>query len=77
MLKDEIEKDQLKKPRNWPESTRVNMPNPWPRSWDQNNSIKNKLKQIIKPGFQFNLVLKDEVAKKLIKKEHKKMTRVN
>ena len=31
----------------------------------------------MKPGSQFNLVLKDEVEKKLIKKEHKKMTQVN
>jgi hypothetical protein len=32
--------------------TRVNMLNPWHKSWDEDNQIKIKSKQIMKPNFQ-------------------------
>jgi len=41
MLKDKIEKKhQLKK---WLELGQDNLPNLWPRSWDQDNPLENKL----------------------------------
>ena len=46
MLNGEIKKNQLQK------NTQVNQSNLWPGSWDQDNYIKYKLKQIIKPNSQ-------------------------
>jgi len=49
MLKNKIEKKINKKIFV---STRVNLPHSWLESWDQDNSIKSKSKQIMKPNSQ-------------------------
>ena len=49
MLKDEIEKQSMNNRTKIP--TRVTLQNPRPELWDQNNPIKNKSKQIMKPKF--------------------------
>jgi hypothetical protein len=48
----ELKKNQLKKDLKKLESTEVNLSNPWPGSWKQDNQIKNKLKQIMKSNSQ-------------------------
>ena len=45
MLNDRTEENQLRK---LPSQLGVNLSNPRPGSWDYNNPIENKLKQIIK-----------------------------
>jgi len=52
MLKYGTEKNQLKKDLKKLEPTEVNLSNPWPGSWEQDNQIKNKLKQIMKSNSQ-------------------------
>jgi hypothetical protein len=53
VLKDEIEKNQLKKEhKKILELASVNPLNSWPKLLDENNLIKNKSKQTIKPNFQ-------------------------
>jgi len=51
MLKDEIEKKNLKKDtKKTPESTRANQPNSWFKSWSRDNLIEknwNKLGNLI------------------------------
>jgi hypothetical protein len=44
MLKGKNEKNQLKHYKKWYESTRVNLPNQWHKSWDWDNLVENKLK---------------------------------
>jgi hypothetical protein len=39
-------------------------------SWDQNNLIKSKSKQIMKLNFQFNTILNDKIREKSIKKKN-------
>jgi hypothetical protein len=48
------------------------MSNSQPELRDQENCLKSKLKQIIKPNSTINPMLKNEVEKKWIKKGHKK-----
>jgi hypothetical protein len=45
-LNDEIRKNSILKKIiiEWSKSTRVNLQNPWPRSWGYDNFIENKLK---------------------------------
>jgi len=51
MLNDDIKKNQLKKePKHKPGSTRVNLSQL--ESWEQDNSIQSKSKQIIKLNYQ-------------------------
>jgi hypothetical protein len=38
-------------------------------SWDQNNLIKSKSKQIMKLNFQFNTILNDKIRENSIKKK--------
>jgi isochorismate hydrolase len=47
MLKNEIKKNQLKN-KTWPELTQANSPNPQLNSWNYDNFIKSKSKQIMK-----------------------------
>jgi hypothetical protein len=59
----------LKKDKNILESTRLNLQNSQPKSWDQDNLIKNKYKNNYKAQFPPNLLLKDEIKKIPIKKK--------
>jgi len=54
MLKDviEIEKSIKKRKRKQLKLTRINSSNSWPVSWDDDNFIENKLKQIMNSNSQ-------------------------
>ena len=61
MLKDEIKKIDKKEQKN--KSTRANLLNLWPNSWDHDNFIKNKYKNY-EDTFPLNPMLKVEIKKK-------------
>jgi hypothetical protein len=67
----------LKKDKNLLESTRVNLQNSQSRSWNQDNLIKNKIKNNYKAQFLSNPSLKDEIKKIPIKKKTKKINQVD
>jgi hypothetical protein len=54
ILKEEIEKKSIKKKntKKSHESTQVNRPNSWSKSWDRDNLIENKPKYIMNPNSQ-------------------------
>ena len=65
MLKDENKKIDKKEQKN--RSTRANLLNLWPNSWDHDNFIKNKYKNY-EDTFPLNPMLKVEIKKKKKKK---------
>jgi len=58
--------------KKWPESTKVNLINLWLELWDWNNTIKIKLRKIMKLNSQSTYYWKMNLKKKSIKKEQKK-----
>jgi len=61
MLNDKIFKKFNKKmTQKWAKSTRFNPLSIIIESWDRDNLIKNKSKQIMKSNFQSNTILNDE-----------------
>jgi hypothetical protein len=54
-----------KKHKNRLKLTRVNPSNSWPESWDKDNIIENKLKQIMKHNSQSTQCFYDEITKKI------------
>jgi len=61
-----------KRTKKWPKSTRFNLPNLRIESWDWDNLIESKLKQIMKLNCQSTL-LKNESEKNIwLKKDIKK-----
>ena len=73
VLKDEIKKKNwLRKDiKKWPESTRVNPSNLWPKSWDKDNFIEMFLKQIIKSNSQSTQYWRMKLRKNSIRKRKK------
>jgi len=63
MLKDGIEKKSIKKGQKT-QVNRVNLQNPQFESWDHDNLIKIKLKQIIKFIPQWTQTFKDKIERK-------------
>jgi hypothetical protein len=50
------------------------MLSPWPRSWDYDNPIENKSKQIIKLNLESTQCWRRKLKKKSIKKRPKKLS---
>jgi len=64
-------KNSIKKQQKWPNLTRVNLSNSCPSSWDQDNHIESKSKQIMRLNSQSIKYWRIKLKKK-IKKDQKK-----
>jgi hypothetical protein len=65
MLEEKIKKIKKRIKKKWFESTRVNQLNLFHKSWEQDNSIGKKMKRFNKVQFLTNLMLEDEIEKKI------------
>jgi hypothetical protein len=58
-----LKKKSIKQQKKIPESTQFNPPNTWLGSWDSDNLVESKSKQIMKLNSQSTQTLKDEIEK--------------